>query len=101
MANPDSLTGTGVAPLEATRRYSFRRVLGAGGEGHLLIPIVHRTSCEDAGEVEWTEQEAFVRALLAELGVNHRTGHPGEWVFPDAATLETVWKALGARLSAS
>lgn len=97
----DSFTGTGAPPLDATRRYTFRRVVGAGGEAHLLIPIVHRTSCEDAGEVEWAEQDAFVSALLAELGVNHRQGHPGEWVFPDAATLDTVWSALGARLSAS
>jgi hypothetical protein len=95
---PEAISGRGAPPLEPARRYVFRRVLGSGGEGHLLIPIVHRTSCEDAGEIEHPEQEQFVAALLAELGVAARAGNPGEWVFSDAATLDIVWNALRARL---
>lgn len=98
MTTPASLTGTGSAPLAATRRYSFRRVVGSAADAHLVIPVVHRTSCEDLGEVERTEQQAFVQALLSELGIASRAGFPGEWLFEDAATLDRAWSALGARL---
>jgi len=98
MSKPESLSGTGNAPLAATRRYSFRRVVGSAGDAHLVIPVVHRTSCEDLGEVAHSEQEVFVAGLLDELEVPHSAGFPGEWVFPDVATLDRVWSALGERL---
>lgn len=97
MAKPESLSGT-AEPLDATRRYSFRRVVGSAGDAHLVIPVVHRVSCEDLGEVVELEQEVFVRALIAELGLKANAGFPGEWVFPDVATLDLVWEALRARL---
>lgn len=98
MAKPESLSGTAGAPLDATRRYSFRRVVGSAGDAHLVIPVVHRVSCEDLGEVVEPEQEVFVRALIAELGGKANAGFPGEWVFPDVASLDVVWEALRARL---
>ena len=77
MAKHDSLSGTGDAPLDATRRYSFRRVVGSAGDAHLVIPVVHRTSCEDLGEVVEPDQQVFVTALLSELGLEVRAGFPG------------------------
>jgi len=90
---PEALSGGGAPPLEPGRRYVFRRVVGAGGEGHLLIPIVHRTSCEDAGETEHPEQERFVNSVLAELSVSSRVGNPGEWVFGT----KRRWTSCGTR----
>jgi len=39
MAKPESLSGTAGAPFDATRRYSFRRVVGSAGDAHLVIPV--------------------------------------------------------------
>ena len=89
----DALSGTAGAPLAATRAYTFRR------EGtRLLLPVCHRGSWDDFGIAERPEQEGFVRAALAALGVPASTGYPGEWVFPDVAALDRAWTHLEAVL---
>lgn len=98
MTTLESIAATGSAPLAATRRYSFRRSAPSEAPARLLIPVVYRSSADDFGEVERTEQNAFVEALLAELGVSFRAGYPGEWLFPDVTALDATWNALLERL---
>ncbi|TAK18403.1 MAG: hypothetical protein EPO40_37110 [Myxococcaceae bacterium] len=93
-------SGAADAPLAATRRYSFTRVVTAAGEAKLTIPFCQRGSWDDFGIVEHPEQEVFVHRLLASLGVAVRSGYPGEFVFPDVASLERAWAALEAAIQA-
>jgi len=94
-------SGTAGAPLAATRRYSFTHVVTAGGEAKLKIPYCQRGSWDDFGIVEHPEQEVFVHRLLASLGVPVRSGYPGEFLFPDVASLDRAWAALEAALQAT
>jgi hypothetical protein len=91
-------TGTGDAPLVATQRYTFQHVVTAAGEAKLTIPYVQRGSWDDHGIVERPEQERFVARLLASPDLSAKTGYPGEWIFPDVATLDRAWAALAAAL---
>lgn len=100
MSISEHLSGTENAPLAATRSYDFRKVIAASGHPRLLIPVVHRNSYDDFGEVERSEQQVFLERLIAELGVSRTTGYPGEWIFADATALDTVWNALRDRLRA-
>lgn len=100
MSHPDSLDGTGGAPLAATSRYSFHRSVSVEGEPMLTISVVHRGSWDDYGVVKYPEQEEYVRRLVASLGVTARTGYPGEWIFAAASDLDRVWLALAEAVQA-
>ena len=87
---PEHLTGTGPAPLAATREYTFTR----GAELTLEIPWRQRGPFDDFGAVEHAEQEAFLTMLFAELAVEAHAGRPGGFTFPDAAGLDRVWETI-------
>ncbi len=91
-------TGTGDAPLAATRRYTFNHGVTTAGEAKLTIPYVQRGSFDDHGVALWPEQEVFTEGLLAAQGLPSRRGDPGEWLFPDVAALGRAWAALAANL---
>lgn len=91
-------SGSGQAPLAATRKYSFTHVVTAKGEAKLQTPYVQRGTWDDYGVVERAEQEAFVYAMLKSLGINARVTYSGEWTMPDVATLDRVWAAIEATL---
>lgn len=94
----DSLYGTGDAPLVATWAYTFNRALGPAGEPSLTIPVNFINSRDDFGRVQSPEQEVYLVGLLRSLGVQARSGYPGEWFLADADAMDLVWTALAAAL---
>lgn len=90
------LTGTSLAPLVATRSYSFFTQVTAEGVATLWAPYKMRGPFDDQGVAEYPEQLAFLERWLA--GRPCRGTWSTEWTFVDAAALKATATALQAML---
>jgi len=90
--------GTADAPLAAAQPYYFTRATSFDDRPVITLPTLQRGTWDDYGYVERPEQEVWFEHFLARIGMSTGGRFPGEFAWPDAATRDRVWNALGEAL---